>query len=117
MKKYLFTLMLIAQGAHAMSMVATCQGEDFYVRTIADVKGKEPLYVEIYTQAGSGPNNLESSYVAIKSKFKTSPDNVKMEAELPMDGQISIHNKEGAIRFPGVDAAKYPLTDCKYSVN
>ena len=117
MKKLIFLFLLASLSGFAATMVAECNGEDFRVRTLVDLDGKEPHYVEVYTQGGLGPNNLEESYVAKKSRFKTAADSIRIEADLPMNGRISINNKEGNIRFPGSDNIVHELKDCKYSFN
>ena len=117
MKKLFFLFLLASQSVFAATMVSECAGEDFRIRTLVDLNGKEPHYVEVYTQGGLGPNNLEESYVATKSRFKTGADSIKIEADLPMSGRISINNKEGNIRFPGADNIVHELKDCKYSFN
>jgi hypothetical protein len=117
MKRLFFLFLLTSQGAFAATMVAECLGEDFRIRTLVDLDGKTPHYVEVYTQGGLGPNNLEESYVAKKSRFKTDVDSIRIEADLPMNGRIFINNKDGSIRFPGSDNVVHELKDCKYSFN
>ncbi len=111
----LFLFLVLSFGAQSATMMIDCEGNDFTAKMRVDLEKKEAHYLEIYSQEGLGPNNLEVSFLASKSSLDMDlHDAIQASAELPTGGKISIENETGSMRFSeaGTDL---PLKNCKYS--
>jgi hypothetical protein len=82
-------------------------------------ESKNPAYLEIYNQSGLGPNFLESSYVAIETDLRITPDDqMTLKARFGQFVEINLDFQtrelgQGSMKFKGTEATE--LKNCTHN--
>jgi hypothetical protein len=118
-----FAMFCLSLSTFASTLEVTCtSGEDKLVITANMEQYLEPQILSIYNQNGSGPNNLEASFVGSKGFFQISPsDTLFVSSEFPMGGKVQVEFLDmnggtgaGTIVYPGEDKSVLALKECSF---
>lgn len=90
MKSLLFLLLVASFNSFAWVYCEDKSNDE----TLIIIPEKNYTYIEVYSQGGMGPNNLEASYVS-NDRYNTNSSYTSLD--LPFGGEIRLNNYRGKI--------------------